>query len=623
MGVRKGWMLFSLLFSVSIARAWVYPEHRQIALLAIQDLAPENRLLLEQLWKEARRGYDARLTESVIDPTQGLKPSRLDYASWFAIGGDHSCSSKDLLHNVLQTKWILEVADVAARLKKQIAESKNSVQHDNAIRESDISLLKADPQYATRAGSNNVHFLLARKNVDTDLEKYLGDCLAAGAELNALGTYAWYHLQAMIKALRYSSEVLSPEEKSALVLSALADEAFALHFLEDAFAAGHMAGTWGAASVRKGTHDYYNERGIEVVTWEGKRMIIKGDAYMTASDAEHAAAAVQMSLEQFLNAASGKSIINDKQINGLLNETDGFNVCQLSKNGFQMETSVELLAVAIKTPVPGLAIGIGELPRFRSELGSFIGVSNSLCIRRNYGGFGETQDQKGMIAGLDAALRFGFGIEGLLNKTSDGLVFIQAGWKIDASSVSRFGTQGDVLPSTTVAEVPSRTALTLRWRMPFYLIPGDLLLAAPLLYFISPAKLEKMAAIAANGGLISWQSAVQTKIGRFQFILGREVGISFYGFGASPDEVLIPVNLPRVVLITYKSTQFDFPILEYRPFRAFSLDQTSAMIVQFSGGFDIPHGAALVGTPDREVVPELKTVWYLGLRVSFNWRHYN
>ena len=35
----------------------------------------------------------------------------------------------------------------------------------------------------------------------------------------------------------------------------------------DTFAAGHVAGTWGDVSQRKGTHDYYNEAGIEVFTW--------------------------------------------------------------------------------------------------------------------------------------------------------------------------------------------------------------------------------------------------------------------------------------------------------------------------------------------------------------------
>jgi hypothetical protein len=92
-----------------------------------------------------------------------------------------------------------------------------------------------------------------------------------------------------MKASRYTAQNLTDEEKSALILGALADEAFALHFLEDVFASGHTAGTWGNASQRKGTHDYYNEHGLEVVTWNGEIMIITGDAYMRKQDAETAA----------------------------------------------------------------------------------------------------------------------------------------------------------------------------------------------------------------------------------------------------------------------------------------------------------------------------------------------
>ena len=153
------------------------------------------------------------------------------------------------------------------------------------------------------------HFLLARPDVDTDAREYLTACLKEGAELNALGAYSWFHISALSKAVRYATENLTSEEKSALILSALADEAFALHFLEDVFASGHTAGTWGNASQRKGTHDYYNEHGLEVVTWDGQRMILMGDAYMRPQDAEVAAIRVAMSLEELLDAASGKTLL--------------------------------------------------------------------------------------------------------------------------------------------------------------------------------------------------------------------------------------------------------------------------------------------------------------------------
>ena len=88
----------------------------------------------------------------------------------------------------------------------------------------------------------------------------------------------------------------------------LADEGFALHFLEDTFAAGHVAGTWGDVSQRKGTHDYYNEAGLEVFTWGGgsHSAVLMGDAHMRPEDAERAAGVVRDSLAQVIDQATGR-----------------------------------------------------------------------------------------------------------------------------------------------------------------------------------------------------------------------------------------------------------------------------------------------------------------------------
>jgi hypothetical protein len=302
--ILRGIFLLPLIF-INYSYGWIYPEHRDITLLAIQKLDPENRATLDKLWVEARTGYEDRLTEAIIDPAQNINPTQLDYASWPAIAGDHSCSSNNMLHNILHSDWILKVADVAAQLKIDLAKSKNRHAHVNALRNSDIKLQRVDPRYATRAGSNNVHFLLALPDADTEVREYLIACLSEGAELNGLGAYTWFHISALQKAAKYYSESLSEEERSALIRSALADEAYALHFLEDAFAAGHVAGTRGDASQRKGTHDYYNERGLASITWDERRKVLTGDAFMREQDAELTAISVGLSIEQLIATATG------------------------------------------------------------------------------------------------------------------------------------------------------------------------------------------------------------------------------------------------------------------------------------------------------------------------------
>ena len=99
------------------ALAWLYPEHRDITVLAVQRLEPAAHAVLEQLWSEARTGHEARLCAQLVDTAPG-DPVCLDYAAWPAIAGDHSCSARDLLNTVLDTPWMLKVARISAQLKK-------------------------------------------------------------------------------------------------------------------------------------------------------------------------------------------------------------------------------------------------------------------------------------------------------------------------------------------------------------------------------------------------------------------------------------------------------------------------------------------------------------------------
>jgi len=627
MTLQKKTFLVTIIFLIVSIKsfAWIYPEHRDITLIAIQNLSPEYRSVLDELWAEARKGYEERLTTAVIDATQSVNPTQLDFASWPAISGDHSCSPENLLYNVLQTDWILKVADIAAQLKIDLLEAENRYEHINALRDSDIKLQRVDPEYATRAGSNNVHFLLPRPEADTKVREYLLACLTEGAELNALGAYTWFHVSALLKASKYFKENLSDEERSALILSALADEAFALHFLQDSFAAGHTAGTWGDASQRKGTHDYYNEKGLEVSTWDGRRMILTGDAFMRQKDAEFAAIPIRISIEQFLDAASGKIIFNYQYGNELIEASpDSFSVCN---NNFMppREIDPELIdpfaKILVTTPVPGLATGLGELPRFRTELGLFIGAISSLRGNTVNGGFGVNQTTPGALGGLDAGIRFGLGIEGVMHGGGDGLVFLDLGWRQDGASSMKFG-DSPVLEEggQFTAAIPGREGFNFRFRMPFWLVPLDLLITSPL-FFIAPDTYASMAVTAGLGGLIPWQAGIETGIGRFQFILGREIGLTLYGRGKQKDAILVPIDNDETALLNFKSIQLDFPIVEYRPFRTFSLDQSSSLVIQLNFGVDIPHNESVV-LPEGIETPELLPVWYVGFRAAFDWRYY-
>ncbi len=609
--------------------AWVYPEHRDIALQAVVRLDANRRSMLDTIWQIARRGYEDRLTPNVVEPLQGRKPTGLDWAAWSAIGGDHSCSPQQLLDNVLRTDWIIGVADIAARLKEELAAARGTYARVNALRDADISMQRTDPEYATRAGSNNVHFLLARSSATITFRDYAHDCLIPGAELNAIGAYAIFHEAALAKAVKLRTDrTLTDDQRRDLALAMLAEEAFALHFLEDTFASGHVAGTWGDASIRKGTHDYYCEHGMEITTWDGTQAVIKGDAYMRPADAERAAATIRESLGQLMDAYSGVIASVQPLYNNSL-AAFPLNVCSTnvmpSLVSIDSATIERLGSILRSVPVSGLADGSGSLPRFRAELGGFVGFNSGARVGGMSNGFNELQTAGGAYTSLDINLRLGVGLEGVLNEAGDGLVFVEGGMRIDGASTQSFYPDKSLgIGGAVTSAVPSRNAYQLRLRMPFWLVPGDLILAAPILLF-APDLYTQMAVVAGNGGVIPWQSAIATPIGRFQIVLGREIGASFYGYDET-DRAFMPVQRDTnlgVQFVGIRSLYVDIPLLEYKPFRSFASNQSSGLTVQFFTGVDIPISAeTFTDTGASLPGPTLRTVVHAGFRFIFDWRYY-
>jgi hypothetical protein len=282
-----------------------------------------------------------------------------------------------------------------------------------------------------------------------------------------------------------------------------------------------------------------------------------------------------------------------------------------------------LMQVLIKTPVPALVNGLGDLPRFRAEVGMFVGFSPAMRGWLISGGFSTEQRTIGTSGGLEIAGRIGVGLDGVLNETGDGLAFLDVGFRQDGSSSiglvpdPAFNAYGSLY-----AAIPGRSAFSARLRLPFYALPGDLLILGPVLFFIDQEALTSVGVAAVNGGLMPWQAGIETSFGRFQFVLGREVAVYLYGRTKERD-ALVTYSVNDLYIISYRSTQIEFPIVEYRPFRSFDADQRSSLFIQLFGGVDFPHDVEVLETAlGTDTTPELKTVWSLGLRLVFDWRHY-
>ncbi len=153
---------------------------------------------------------------------------------------------------------------------------------------------------------------------------------------------------------------------------------------------------------------------------------------------------------------------------------------------------------------------LGELPRCRAELGAFIGVVPALHGATVNGGFGPEQNTVGGVGGIDVAIRLGVGLEGVLNESGDGLVFLDLGWRQDGASTMKFGDSPALIEAGQItAAIPGRPAFILRFRMPFWLIPFDLLILGPILGLTSPEALAHVGVQAVNGGLIPGRQELQ------------------------------------------------------------------------------------------------------------------
>lgn len=113
----------------------------------------------------------------------------------------------------------------------------------------------------------------------TSRRNYYRLALTNGAHFHPLATREWreIHTRAIAGALAASRKV--GVEQLAAFEEAFADSAFADHFLQDSFAAGHMGfdrpGSSAAAS--KVFHDEWNERGRRVINRRGQAWTTYGD----------------------------------------------------------------------------------------------------------------------------------------------------------------------------------------------------------------------------------------------------------------------------------------------------------------------------------------------------------
>lgn len=248
------------------ARAWYFPEHAVLTREGLMQLPPELREAIRSAVVAAsREGYRfcadievpfekvanaKRLTTKMISVSSSV--DCVPYGAIAALAADHSSSASEL-GAVLRGPKGIEIVSAAAFEWQRFNESLERLPNTSHERMSfvhglDVAFYFVDPGYERRAQGTRAHF------ADSRSLAALVQAAEAGDIDNALGQFLTHHT----RSLQLASHGKLAE--------ALLEHGFALHFVEDAFAAGHLIGTsWDVANEsQRRRHDYYDARGLAV-----------------------------------------------------------------------------------------------------------------------------------------------------------------------------------------------------------------------------------------------------------------------------------------------------------------------------------------------------------------------
>jgi hypothetical protein len=529
-----------------------------------------------------------------------------------------------LLDEAMRETWLRDVIEVGNVTERRLSEAGSFSARINAWSRSNLLLERADNEYAARATSNAGHFV-PTSPPGQSLDDYLVQSLKKDEPLNAVGLYVVYHLAALRYAAAYATE--APASRARFAKLALFSEAFALHFLEDSFSSGHTVGTWGGPAMMKGTHDEYSIHGVPSRSWSGQAYSPHGDAHMTPDDLRRTRGAVATSLAEVTRVVTDPTLRAAVVTSFRIENADyvwEFDSCKRTELGFAVppETTLRFARdVWVQTVMPMPGEAHAHMPRFRAEIGPYFAFGAGTDGAATWGGY-FTEHPSTVRANANALLfaGLGIGLEGAIGISSDGLIELGVGWNF-ATGQYEPGCEdcGVEERSSWPARVPTRSALFFHYRAPYWLIPGDLVLVAPVLLLVDFNAYKSMAIMSANGGVLGLQPIILTSIGTFQFVLGRELNVLLFNddapvlaFNGGDPDVASNYSVFEV-----NSVKIDVPVVTYQPFRSFSNTLTSALGVQLGGAIDIPNGKDT--RTGEEVSPGVAYSVYLRLIMESRW----
>jgi hypothetical protein len=251
------------------ANAWYFPEHVVLLDDGHAALAPELRAIIADAVAAARREGLNLCERTDLSLEEVLKSTPLHtpmirtpasvacvpYVALPGLAGDHA-SDVDELRTVLTGSKGIELVSTVAyewrRFRESTLRGQSSLDRMSFVHDLDVALYFIDSGYVTRARATRVHF----RDVGRPFDDVLRDLASQGRIDDQLGRIVFHHMRSLILAAHGQR------------VEALLEHAFAIHFLEDAFASGHLAmsdASWalGRDAVRL-RHDAFNAEGLTV-----------------------------------------------------------------------------------------------------------------------------------------------------------------------------------------------------------------------------------------------------------------------------------------------------------------------------------------------------------------------
>jgi hypothetical protein len=348
---------------------------------------------------------------------------------------------------------------------------------------------------------------------------------------------------------------------------------------------------------------------------------------MTERDMKVAAVTVRRSLAQIASAAEGQVPLAGGAVSPAEQAVEALDFCKAEHlpppPGDPVARGATVMVLG-SSPVPAGGPEAIHPPRARAEMGPFVGAVSGFTIGPAFGGYDSWANTR-MRSEFEIGARLGFGLEGLLTSSMDGQIWAQASLVADpaqldlgCSTCPGVGRRREA----AVPRVPSRTAWKVALRMPYYVIPFDLILLAPTLKLVAPTALPSVVFASASGGLLTIQRKLETSIGTFQFMAGREVGLTLWGYTGQAGQFIDTPTTDKVDwrAVSYNSLELDFPVMEYVPPRAFATTLSLAAEFQFGFSVEFPNSVAYAdnGTPYNGLGPS----WLVYLRFRLDARKY-